>query len=488
MAEGWQGEVGLTGAVLAVAMAVRLAVGLHPYSGMGNPPKFGDYEAQRHWMEVTVNLPAKEWYVQTERNDLGHWGLDYPPMSAYQSYAHGLLVRAFEPAAVELGTSVGYETESSKDLLRATVLVSDLLIMFPAVFLALRAIYPHAGLRRRAWALAVTLLHPGFVLIDHGHFQYNCISLGLVAGAVAAIWRGRDLLGSCLYVLALNHKHMSAYYALAFFAHLLGAALRLPTWRSSATKVSALGAAVVLTFALAWLPFLGDRDLALAVLRRLVPIRRGVFEDYVSNFWCVTHVAIKWKKLLSDQQLAKCCALVTAAACAPSVAHQLLRPSRRGLLLAALNCSLGFYLFSFQVHEKSILLPCLPAALLSLEYPWACLHFAIVSAFSMIPLLQKDGLELACAACVVIFISAASAGGEVLGPRRPGREAAAAALLTAMAALSAVKAFASPPERYPYLFDLLISALAFAHFACYFVYWNVELWARHSGTAATKRD
>ena len=226
-------------------------------------------------MEVTVNLPAKEWYVQTERNDLGHWGLDYPPMSAYQSYAHGLLVRAFEPAAVELGTSVGYETESSKDLLRATVLVSDLLIMFPAVFLALRATYPHAGPRRRAWSRG-SAPPPRVRAHDHRHFQYNRISSPGCRRRRRDL-EGRDLLGSCLYVLALNHKHMSAYYALAFFAHLPCAALRLPTWRSSATKVSG----VPRPAHLAGPAPSYDRDLALAVLRRLVPIRRGVFEDYV---------------------------------------------------------------------------------------------------------------------------------------------------------------------------------------------------------------
>ena len=29
--------------------------------GKGKPPMFGDYEAQRHWMEVTYNLPVDEW-------------------------------------------------------------------------------------------------------------------------------------------------------------------------------------------------------------------------------------------------------------------------------------------------------------------------------------------------------------------------------------------------------------------------------------------
>jgi alpha-1,3-glucosyltransferase len=30
-------------------------------SGYADPPKFGDYEAQRHWMEITLNLPPSQW-------------------------------------------------------------------------------------------------------------------------------------------------------------------------------------------------------------------------------------------------------------------------------------------------------------------------------------------------------------------------------------------------------------------------------------------
>ncbi|KAJ7375672.1 Glucosyltransferase-like protein, partial [Desmophyllum pertusum] len=48
----------------------------------GKPPMFGDYEAQRHWMEITYNLPADEWYTNTTNNDLMYWGLDYPPLTA----------------------------------------------------------------------------------------------------------------------------------------------------------------------------------------------------------------------------------------------------------------------------------------------------------------------------------------------------------------------------------------------------------------------
>lgn len=31
------------------------------FSGKGKPPMFGDYEAQRHWQEITYNLPINQW-------------------------------------------------------------------------------------------------------------------------------------------------------------------------------------------------------------------------------------------------------------------------------------------------------------------------------------------------------------------------------------------------------------------------------------------
>jgi hypothetical protein len=46
---------------------------------------------------------------------------------AAQSFVHGLFVRQFDPAAVALHTSRGYETYFSKQLLRWTVILSDLL-------------------------------------------------------------------------------------------------------------------------------------------------------------------------------------------------------------------------------------------------------------------------------------------------------------------------------------------------------------------------
>lgn len=53
--------------------------------GFKIPPMHGDFEAQRHWMEITIHLPMSQWYFY----DLQYWGLDYPPLTAYHSWLLG---------------------------------------------------------------------------------------------------------------------------------------------------------------------------------------------------------------------------------------------------------------------------------------------------------------------------------------------------------------------------------------------------------------
>jgi len=53
--------------------------------GFQIPPMHGDFEAQRHWMELTIHLPMSKWYTY----DLQYWGLDYPPLTAYHSWLLG---------------------------------------------------------------------------------------------------------------------------------------------------------------------------------------------------------------------------------------------------------------------------------------------------------------------------------------------------------------------------------------------------------------
>ena len=75
--------------------------------------------------------------------------------------------------------------------------------------------------------------------------------------------------------------------------------------------------------------------------------------------------------------------------------------------LTQVNSSLVFFLFSFQVHEKSILLSTLPCSLLTHHHPHTVTWFQLLALFSMYPLLTQDGLVLACWALGVFYLTIA---------------------------------------------------------------------------------
>lgn len=462
------------------AIFVRLAVSVHPYSGAGDPPKYGDFEAQRHWMEITLNLPAKEWYHNSTTNDLSYWGLDYPPLTAYQSYIHGLLVRFFHPDLVSSYTSRGHESYLGKLLMRWTVLSSDVLMFFPAVLYFVIVYYSgqSKGLKSNvAWHIAMILLSPCLILIDHGHFQYNCISLGLTLGAVAAILSNNELVASFLFSLALNHKQMSAYFAPAFFSHLLGKCLRR---RNPLLEVLKLGLVVLGTFALVWWPYLHSVDTFLEVLSRLAPFERGIYEDYVANFWCATSVLIKWKRLFALQSLKLLSLAITLSSCLPSMIRQIRAPSNQTFLYGLLNSAFSFYLFSFQVHEKSILLPLLPASILAFEEPHVFLWLTQYALLSMFPLLCRDKLVLPYIAMYGIFnLVYYAPGGRPdtrTRPHPPWKLLVRSCLILCSGILHIIYLTVTPPKKYPFLFEAIIMLLCFSQFVLVAVYSNVKLW------------
>jgi ALG6, ALG8 glycosyltransferase family len=42
-------------------------------------------------------------------------------------------------------------------------------------------------------------------------------------------------------------------------------------------------------------------------LQRLAPLKRGLYEDYVANFWCSTHFLLNWKRMFSQAALVRLC-------------------------------------------------------------------------------------------------------------------------------------------------------------------------------------
>lgn len=396
--------------------------------------------------------------------------------------------------------------------MRMLVLLSDLLIYFPAAFAAAAVISsPQSSKRSRSSSaardkrdlihfttLAALLLNPALILIDHGHFQFNCIGLGLALGAAAAIGSGRRLLGSVLFCLSLSHKQMGLFYAPAFFAHLLGWCLHDHT--SVGRKLLALtklGLTVILTFFITWLPCLRTPSDLIMVLQRIFPVKRGLFEDYVSNFWCASSVVIKWKSLVPKEQLLVTCAVVTLLAASPSMIRQISFPScpskgstrssiMTGLLLCMACSSISFFMFSFQVHEKSILLPLLPISALAASDPLLALYSPLVACFSMWPLLHRDGV-VACYVTVplvylAIMISSAHSLflNQFVGLAKLRAKTIhmtiGCLVVASCLSLHLIRALISPPENLPWLHDRAFITFSFVFFAASGLYLNWRQW------------
>jgi alpha-1,3-glucosyltransferase len=60
---------------------------------------------------------------------------------------------------------------------------------------------------------------------------------------------------------------------------------------------------VIITFSLCFLPFLRSKELILQAIHRIFPVARGLFEDKVSNFWCISNLLIKWSRKYSNSEL-----------------------------------------------------------------------------------------------------------------------------------------------------------------------------------------
>lgn len=160
-------------------------------------------------------------------------------------------------------------------------------------------------------------------------------------------------------------------------------------------------------FGLLFLPFLTP-SLFLQSISRIFPFARGLFEDKVANFWCASDVVlIKWRRLrwISEAGLQRVALGVTLLGLLPAAGmvfgwgfigaggasngnanggelspidekdkdkvgeKTMALARRRGPTLALVpfalfSTAMSFFMFSVQVHEKSILLPLMPITLL----------------------------------------------------------------------------------------------------------------------------
>ncbi len=361
--------------------------------------KAGDFEAQRHWMEITINTPVQEWYVNTRENELSWWGLDYPPLSAYWAWFTGKIAKKFNRHWVSLYKSRRYESRSLKIYMRLTVLIADLLVLFPSLlwFFDNRSY----SFIMHVW----TFLTPSLLLIDHGHFQYNTLMLGpIVLAAVALLDYKRQLLATILVCLSFCFKQMGLYAVPAFAVFLLRHCIRQR--KRGVLLFFMLGITAITSIAVYFAPFLIEPPKhLLPVLHRIFPLHRGLFEDKVSNFWCALAILTKFHQGKSRKFLVKLCAGILLTSLSPSLLSLLLsKPSGNRFLYSLAYTTLCFFMFAYHVHEKNILVPQIAVLLLSHLSPIFVFWFSCVSSLSLFMLMEKDHLEFYYFASITVWL------------------------------------------------------------------------------------
>lgn len=457
--------------VVITALVIRIAVGLGGWSGKGVAPMYGDFEAQRHWLELTTHLPIHQWYFY----DLPYWGLDYPPLTAFHSWVLGKIGGAIDSLWFALDESRGIETIGVQTFMRYLSLVSEMVLYIPGILLAVNLIAKTFKVLRMDQIVVVLIMlsQPLLVLIDHGHFQYNSVMLGLFLCLVVELIKRRLVVALVWFVCCLNFKQMGLYYSPFIFTYIL---LQLEL----VTQLVMVGATVIGTQAVILTPFLlGEQPLATLtqIVVRVFPFARGLFEDKVANFWCVLNVVIKYKTMFTAADLSKLALLATLALIIPINAllfYKLKLKRDQQTRIAAIvigftTTALGFFFFSYQVHEKLILLALIPATLLLAIDP-ALIDIVQwinnVGCFSMYPLLKRD--ELVLQYWVTVFMANWFVGAPRLNHHLWLWRLIMVGSYLAMIGYHVADATMAPPQQWPDLWVIINCGVAFAGFAVFY--------------------
>ena len=323
--------------------------------------------------------------------------------------------------------------------MRATVIVSEYFVYIPAAIIFNRKLAQQRGVNRWESSIALTaiLMQPATILIDHAHFQYNTVMLGFALASMSSLLSDRYMWASVFFVAALCFKQMALYYAPGVFAYLVGVCI-LPKLNTG--RFMGIAVVTILSFALVFaplllgslydtyrgisptldikdrhvntlfshlLPFISSNpylySLVLQItqsIHRIFPFARGLFEDKVANVWCAIHTLHKLNTY-PIPLLQRISLLSTIVAILPSCMTISTSPKKDLMPWAFASCAWGFFLCSFQVHEKSVLLPLLPMTMmlggdggLGIEIRawvgWA----NMLAAWTLFPLLKRDELRI----------------------------------------------------------------------------------------------
>ncbi|TFK76022.1 glycosyltransferase family 57 protein [Pluteus cervinus] len=374
-----------------------------------------DFEVHRNWLAITYSLPISKWYYDTT----SEWTLDYPPFFAYFEKVLSIPASFIDPKIVDLN-NLNYDAWSVVAYQRFTVILTELVLGAALLRFTRGAVDPST----QRIISASLFLHPGFLIVDHIHFQYNGFMFGILLWSILMARNGNKLLSGILFAVLLNFKHIYMYLAPAYFIYLLRAFCLSPSGRLEIGNFLSLANAVIGVFIASLGPFLVMGQIP-QLLSRLFPFTRGLNHAYwAPNFWAlvtaVDRILLKYaswmgtsiainesgvasssRGLVGDTVFAVLPNVKPVHTFAITVSVQLViltklwfSPTYKSFVTALTLCGYASFLFGWHVHEKAVLLILVPLSLLAAERHAYFRTFVIASVagvFSLFPLIFTPG-------------------------------------------------------------------------------------------------
>ncbi|KDQ64881.1 glycosyltransferase family 57 protein [Jaapia argillacea MUCL 33604] len=370
-----------------------------------------DFEVHRNWLAITHSLPLSQWYYDTT----SEWTLDYPPFFVYFEKVLSIPAYFIDPRIVDL-SNLNYDAWSVIVYQRTTVIITEL-VLATALWRFIRGAIDPSTQRIISASL---FLHPGFLIVDHIHFQYNGFMFGILLWSVLMAREGNKLASGFLFAVLLNFKHIYMYLAPAYFVYLLRSFCMSPQGAILPAKFLSLANTVILVFVVSLGPFVLMGQLP-QLLSRLFPFTRGLNHAYwAPNAWALVtaadRVLLRYVKrsganvalnmsgvastsrgLVGDTVFAVLPNIKPLHTFVITIAFQLVflvklwrRPTYKSFVTALTLCGYTSFMFGWHVHEKAILLVLVPLSLLAAE---SHAHFrtfllaSVAGVFSLFPLL-----------------------------------------------------------------------------------------------------
>lgn len=387
-----------------------------------------DFEVHRNWLAITHSKPWQEWY--TDEASPSEWTLDYPPLFAWMEYFLSHIAKFFDPEMLNVD-NFDYASRETIRFQRYSVIFTEGLLLAATWWVTRR--WPAC---RRRLALFLVAANPGIIIVDHIHFQYNGNLLGIFVLSIWTVASGSELLGAALFASLLCFKHIFLYAAPAFFVFLLRYYCR-GSIKVSVLRFISLGIVVLTILGVSLGPFIFLAGQGGQLAQRMFPVSRGLLHAYwAPNFWALYAAADKvlaivllrfGKISLLDNLLPKTAVagmiskkatltgglvgeasftilpnisssmtmLCVLCSMLPCLITTWRRPLPGRFARAAVTTTLTAFMFGYHVHEKAILMPLIPFALLAAggtdsEAPREFAFLSIIGTYSLFPLLIRN--------------------------------------------------------------------------------------------------